>query len=112
MVIYFKIKKLQKICSTQKEMQKKYGARISRKLMQRLMELQAAESLKEISHLPPPRCHALSEDRAGQFSIDLIHPYRLLFIPIMNSIPVVEGKDMDRGKISEIAIIEIADTHE
>nr|VFJ62674.1 MAG: proteic killer suppression protein [Candidatus Kentron sp. FW] len=75
------------------------------------MELQAAESLQEISHLPPPRCHALSENRAGQFSVDLIHPHRLLFIPIMDSTPVVEGKDIDRSKILEIEIIEIVDTH-
>jgi len=112
MDIYFKTRKLQKICNSQKEMQREYGNSMAKKLMQRLIELQAAESLEEISHLPPPCCHALSADRSGQFSVDLVHPYRLLFIPVIDSVPEAKSKDINRGEILEIEIIEIADTHE
>ncbi|MBT8419728.1 MAG: killer suppression protein [Gammaproteobacteria bacterium] len=110
MVIYFRTRKLQKVCSNRKAMQKQYSAS-SGKLQQRLMELQAVGSLKEISHLPPPRCHALSGDRTGQFSVDLEHPYRLLFIPANDPVPRLEDGGIDRSKVSEIEIVEIADTH-
>ena len=75
------------------------------------MELKAAKSLEEMSHLPPPRCHALSEDRVGQFSVDLVHPYRLLFIAVIDPTSGVKEKDIDRSGVSEIEIIEIVDTH-
>ena len=93
-------------------MQKQYGATFSKKLRQRLMELGAAKSLEEISRLPPPRCHELLQNRIGQFSADLNHPYRLLFIPAVNPVPRTEDGSIDRGKVSEIEIVEIADTHE
>lgn len=84
---------------------------MARKLQQRLMELHAAESLAEISHLPPPRCHELSGSKAGQFSIDLVHPYRLLFIPADDPVPLDDDGGIDREQVTEIEIIEIEDTH-
>lgn len=66
---------------------KELGAGMARKLQQRLAELNAADVLSDISHLPPPRCHELTGKRAGQFSADLEHPYRLLFIPADDPIP-------------------------
>jgi len=61
-------------------MRKELGDNMSKKLQRRLSELKAAGSLSEISYLPPPRLHALSGNRSRQFSVDLDHPYRLLFI--------------------------------
>ena len=81
MLIYFRTTKLQKTCSQEQKMIKELGGAMARKLRQRLTELKAADSLSDISHLPPPRCHELTGKRAGQFSVDLEHPYRLLFIP-------------------------------
>lgn len=87
MRIYFKTKKLQKICSVGKEARKQLGTKCGIKLQQRLMELNAADTLAEISHLPPPRCHELTNNRAGQLSVDIQHPYRLLFIVANDPIP-------------------------
>jgi len=92
-------------------MKKHLGAKCAGKLMQRMMELQAADTLSDISHLPPARCHELSGDRAGQFSVDVEHPYRLLFIPINDPLPLREDGGIDREKVTEIQIIEIQDTH-
>jgi proteic killer suppression protein len=110
-LISFKTKKLQKTCSYAREMQKQLGPAMARKLQQRLMELNAADSLAEISHLPPPRCHELSNDRAGQFSVDLVHPYRLLFIPADEPVPRRDDGGIDLERVREIEIIEIEDTH-
>lgn len=111
MEIYFRTKKLQKICSEAREMNKLYGARGSRKLQQRLMELQAADVLSDVSHLPPIRCHELAGNRVGQFSVDLEHPFRLLFIPINDPMPLRNDGGIDRQRVTAIEIIDILDTH-
>jgi plasmid maintenance system killer protein len=84
---------------------------MARKLQQRLMELKAASCLADISKVPPPRCHPLSGDRDGQLSVDLEHPYRLLFIPANDPIPLKQDGGLDWTKITEIEIVEITDTH-
>ena len=111
MLIYFRTKKLQKTCSQERVMVKDLGAGMARKLKQRLAELKAAEALADISHLPPPRCHELTGNCAGQFSVDLEHPYRLLFLPADDPIPYREDGGIDLLLVREIEIIKIEDTH-
>ncbi len=111
MVIYFRIKKLQKICSNTNEAIKKLGPKMALKLQQRLMELKAASCLADISRVPPARCHPLSGNRDGQLSVDLEHPYRLLFIPANDPIPLTQDGGLDWTKITKIEIVEITDTH-
>ncbi|HAR49515.1 killer suppression protein [Smithella sp. SCADC] len=111
MKIYFRTGKLQKICSQEREMVKYFGAKKTGKLKQRLMELGAADTLADISHLPPARCHELTGKDAGTFSIDLEHPYRLLFISADDPVPLLADGGIDRKQVKEIEIIEIKDTH-
>ncbi len=82
-----------------------------RKLQQRLMELSAAETLENVSHLPPPRCHELI-NQGGVFSVDLLHPYRLLFVPANEPIPLKSDGGIDQALVTEIEIIAIQDTHD
>ncbi len=111
MVIYFKTKKLQKQCSKAAEAIKKLGPKCGGKLQQRMMELSAADSLADISRVPPARCHELTGNRKGQLSVDLEHPYRLLFIPAHEPVPERPEGGMDWEAVTEIEIIAIADTH-
>ena len=102
MLIIFHTKKLQKNCSEKKEAIKAYGDKRAKKLMQRLMELKAAENLSHIPTTPPPRCHELTGNYKGTLSVDLEHPWRLLFVPANNPTP----RKKDGGQI-----ISIKDTH-
>ncbi len=111
MRIVFRKSKLQKTCSSTREMEKVYGRDIARKLAQRLAELGAADSLADMSHLPPARCHALTGDRKGQFSVDVAHPYRLLFEPDHDPVPLDDQGGVIREQVTAICIIEVADTH-
>lgn len=111
MQLFFKSRKLQKICSSSIEARKHLGHKGGMKLEQRMMELKAAITLADISRLPPARCHELTGNRAGQLSVDLEHPYRLLFIVANNPYPERESGGLDWSKVSEIEIIDIADTH-
>ncbi len=84
---------------------------MSEKVQQRLMELQAAETLSDLSHLPPTHCHELV-NRQSVFSVDLEYPFRLLFIPANDPIPQKEDGGIDREQVTEIEIIGIEDTHD
>ena len=112
MNIYFKTKKLQKLCSKVAEATKNLGLKRGKKLMQRMMELAAAESLTDISRVPPARCHELTGNLKGQLSVDLEHPYRLLFIPANNPTPERKEGGLDWTKVTQIEIIDITDTHQ
>lgn len=111
MDISFKSKKLQKICSISKSALKELGQAKGKKLMQRMSELRAAIALSDISRLPPARLHELKDNRKGQFSVDLEHPYRLLFIPNNKPIPEKEDGGIDKANINKIKITGIVDTH-
>ena len=105
MEIYFRNKKLQESITNQAKTVKEFGPPMARKIHQRMEELSAADTLSDLSHLPPTRCHQLTGNRKGIFSVDLTHPYRLLFEPYPRT------KTEDRDKITAIIVIEIKDTH-
>lgn len=59
------------------------------------MELRAATNLSEISYLPPPRCHNVDKIRKGCWSVDTIHPMRLLFKINQDPVPKLEDGSID-----------------
>ena len=111
MEIVFSNSKLQKACNSQKECIRKYGLENARKIMQRLAELQAAETLADISTLPPPRCHELTGEREGEFAVDVKQPHRIVFVPNHDPTPLNEEGGIDRNKVTKIRILEITDYH-
>jgi hypothetical protein len=56
--------------------------------------------------------HELKGDRKGQLSVDLNHPYRLLFGPGHEPIPVLAVGGLDWTKVTRIKISGVEDTHE
>ena len=112
MRVYFHSKKLQKAMATPKAMASKWGDKIARKLSTRLAELTAADHLADIERTSPARCHELTANRKGQLSVDLAHPYRLIFIPADDPIPRKLDGGLDWSQVSAVEILEVADTHE
>ncbi|OAD18842.1 killer suppression protein HigA [Candidatus Thiomargarita nelsonii] len=92
MNITFKTKKLQKLFNQKTDMIRKYGERRAKLIQLRLVQLQAAQSLADLGppYSGPARCHELRGNRAGIFSVDLEHPYRLLFCPKHEPVPTRE----------------------
>ncbi len=111
MKIYFSNRKLEKICSDQKQGIRELGDQCAKKMRQRLAELYAADNLGDISRFPPARCHELTGDRKNSFSVDLQHPYRLIFKPLGNPLPELVTGGLDLKGICEVLVTEIADTH-
>ncbi|HRX01465.1 MAG TPA: hypothetical protein P5280_18375 [Cyclobacteriaceae bacterium] len=113
MNIIFDSSRLERVCNSGAALNRKYGQRKAKKIQQRLFELQAADSLSDISHLPPPRCHALIGNRQGQFSVDTVHPYRIIFEPANDPVPLQEDGSLDKSQVTAVRILDVnVDTHE
>ncbi len=111
MEVFFRRKQFQKVCNSESVMLCELGKKQAQKLKQRLLELRVAASLEEISKVPPPRCHELAGDRKGQLSVDLDHPFRLIFIPANDPVPAKPDGGLDWAGVTSVEILEIADTH-
>ncbi|RJP58932.1 MAG: killer suppression protein [Deltaproteobacteria bacterium] len=112
MVILFKTVKLEKECNNKNLLVKRFGARRANLLKRRLNELQAADTLDLLRCLPQARCHELKGNRKGQLSVDLDHPFRLIFEPADNPIPKKKDGGLDWTKVTKIRVIGVEDTHE
>ena len=110
MDIIFGSKRLAKDCSDARAMRRRWGARQADKLRQRLDDLLAAPTLETMRGLPG-RCHELSADRAGQLSVDLVHPYRLIFEPAEDQRPERSDGGLDWSGVRTIRVIGVEDTH-
>ncbi len=111
MDIIFKTQKLEKQCNSQKVLVRTYGSRCAKLIRRRLDELRAANSLQDIRYLPQARCHELKGSHAGNLSVDLEHPYRLLFRPANEPIPQKADGGLDWANVTAIEIIGVEDTH-
>lgn len=112
MDILFKTKKFNKECSNQKALVRIHGQRRAKLLRRRIDELRAANTLEDIGHLPAARCHELKGNRADQLSVDLDHPYRLLFRPANNPIAKKPDGGLDWSQTTAVEIMGVEDTHE
>ena len=111
MNILFHSRRLQKDCCDLKKSVRRWGARRSKLIRRRLDELRAAETLKDLRSLPTPRCHELKGNRKGQLSVDLDHPYRLIFEPAEEPVPAKPNGGIDWKKVRSILIIGVEDIH-
>lgn len=110
MDIFFASVKFQEICNNQRLLIKTQGTDRAKRLRRRLDDLRAAKTLSDMRNLPG-RCHELLGTRSGQLSLDLDHPYRLIFQPV-EPIPRKADGGLDWTRITAVIIIGIEDTHE
>jgi proteic killer suppression protein len=92
-----------------------YGVDQARKIALRLTALKGAASLADFwpPGTPPERCHLLTENFKGLFSMDLKHPYRLLFRPSGLAPDAEFESELQRWQAIQSIVIEgIEDTHE
>ena len=111
MQISFTNKKLAKMLGDEKKTLRKYGPDNGRRILRRLQQIAAAETLADLATLPQIRLHELRSDRNEQLSIDVKHPYRLIIIPDHEEIPRKADGGLDWNRITKITIKEIVDTH-
>jgi plasmid maintenance system killer protein len=113
MNITFASKKLQKQLNEGEIMVRTHGALRAKKLRIVLAMLRAAPTLAALAPpmSRPHRCHELTGDRQGQLTVDLDHPYRLVFRVSQSPLPQRPEGGLDWTKVTAIQIIDIEDTH-
>ena len=111
MDVVFSTSKLRRECNDAKVRSRRYGTRRAALIQRRIDEIRAAGVLEDVRHIPGPRCHELTGDRKGQISVDLDHPYRLLFEPANDPIPRKPDGGLDWNQVTAVRILEVTDTH-
>lgn len=111
MEITFTSRKLAKTCNSKSNLDRAYGSECAEKVASRLQTLEAADSLADVMKVPQCRCHPLKGDRAGEFAVDVKHPFRLVFKPAHNPLPEKEDGGLDLTKVTSVEILRIEDYH-
>jgi proteic killer suppression protein len=96
--ITYKNKRIEKVCTDAKTAERTYGQDMADKIHQRVDEINAADTVELMIQFRIGRCHPLSQNRKGQYAVDLVHPYRLVF-------------EKKGGEIQIANILEIVDYH-
>lgn len=98
MDITYKNRKIEKVCTDAKIAERTYGREMADKIHQRIDEIDAADTVEMMIKFHIGRCHSLTQNRKGQYAVDLVHPYRLVF-------------EKNGDKIQIANILEIVDYH-
>lgn len=98
MQLAYRNKNIEKVCTDYMVAKKAYNIKMAAKIHQRIREIGQAESIEMMIRFKIGRCHLLKGDRQGEYAVDLVHPYRLVFTKLGNEIQIAE-------------IIEIVDYH-
>lgn len=59
----------------------------------------------------PGNCHALTGDRAGQFAMSTMGPFRLIFRPDHDGLPTLPAGGLDKAAVTRVMILEVANYH-
>ena len=103
MKLTFSTKKLEKICTNEKEMRKQRGD-IAKKLRLRINALETFTTLGEVVREDPlGKWHPLHEDREGQWAGKLSANYRLIIIPLADgSVEIAEVLQATGARVHDI----------
>ncbi|WP_459129616.1 type II toxin-antitoxin system RelE/ParE family toxin [Guggenheimella bovis] len=96
MDITYKNNKIRKVCTDAYTAEKIYGLKMAQKIHQRIGEIGAVDTVEMMIRFRIGRCHPLTQNRKGQYAVDLVQPYRLVFekygdeIQIVNILEIVD----------------------
>lgn len=111
MMIAFKSRKLEKTLNSGSALVRTYGNRKARAIKLRLAVLANASTLAAVPHTPPDRRHQLTDDREGQYAVDLDRHNRLIFSPNHEPVPLRDDGGIDLHRVTAIMILEVTDYH-
>lgn len=85
-------------------------AKRGRRYQLRIKDLESAVCLADMSHYPGG-CHALRENRLGQYAITLWGPMRLIIVPKHNPIARLADGGIDLLKVTAVEVLTAEDYH-
>lgn len=114
MEIHVPNNKLRKTLFDASLLRKKYGEQLAKKVELRIATLAALENPGALwpPNTYPERCHELKGALTGTFSIDLVHPFRMLFRLVGDDGFGHRSDEKKRwNNVTAIEIVAIEDTH-
>lgn len=90
----YKNKQIEKVCTNLAVAERKYNKRMAVLIHQRINEISAIDSVETMIKNRLGRCHLLKGDRKGQYAVDLVQPFRLIF--------EIKEEQIQIAKITEI----------
>lgn len=109
MEVIYKDKKIRELCENHAVAQRRLGPLTAHKLKIRLVALEAATRVTDLVAGNP---HPLEGDRFGQFAIDLVGGYRLVFTQAHTPSLTGPSGATDWSKVTIIKIEYIGDYHD
>jgi len=94
--VTYRNRKIERICTDARIAERTYGSEMANKIHQRIDQITAADTVEVLVKFRIGRCHPLSQNRKGQYAMDLVHPYRLVFekhgeeIQVANILEIVD----------------------
>ena len=79
MKITYKNKKIEILCTDSEAARKELGMEMAEKIRLRIYDISAYPTVEALIEKRIGRCHSLKQNRKGQYAMDLVHPYRLVF---------------------------------
>ncbi|MBL7934891.1 MAG: killer suppression protein HigA [Bacteroidia bacterium] len=110
MIITFDNKKLEKLANNDRAATAELGKLRATKFKQRLSDLFDSITLEDTRYLPG-NFHELKTNRKGSWACDLDQPYRLIFRPNENPIPIDGNGRYIWSAIKSVEILEIVNYH-
>jgi proteic killer suppression protein len=107
--IVFRTRKLEKIFNSEQQLNKEYGSKCAAKIRIRMMVLSRAQTLADVPTSKPDRCHPLKGGMAGEYAVDLAHPFRLVFWSLVTEPPNEQG--ISKAAVTAIEVLRVEDYH-
>lgn len=111
MEVSFATERLKKTCESPAERKKRFGEPCAGKLKSRLDDLDAAQSMDDMRHLPG-HWEELTGGRKGQFSCRLAGGLRLIVAPTRQPPPAKPDGGIDWRAIDQVNVLEVVDYHD
>lgn len=112
MNIVFATKDLLRLCHDERLAVRSWGKQRWKLLSRRLDQMIAAPNLAAFMGTPGFP-HPLRGNRSGHFTVDLDGPYRLVFEPADDPLPLLNETDqVDLKRVQAVRVLGVEDTHE
>lgn len=95
MKIEYEGKSIEKVCTDASIAERKYGLEMAEKIQMRIDQIEAADTIEQMIQFKIGRCHPLHQNRKGQYAVDLVHPQRLIFKKVGDTIQIAHIIEID-----------------
>lgn len=110
MIVQFQDERQAKLFNSEKSLRREFGSDVACRVMERLVQLQSADCLADMWHLPG-KWHPLKEDRKGQVACHLTANFRLIVAPADDPVPVLAKGGLDWRNVVAVRVVEVVDYH-